>query len=190
MTGSGQPAAMGVVGAGHGADALRARRAPDLRAGARGAAGRPARRARGATSRRALLLAASLLAACSSVEAVGSAHVAGPQARSYDPDSTWYIYSDVWGFTFFAKLPVVAGDIERVGKLAWFRTTVNLPGCVRLLEGAAAAFGADELHELTADVYSEWCMLCFWLPEARASAIITRPSALRKIAPLEPPARR
>jgi hypothetical protein len=136
-------------------------------------------------------LALSLSApGCSHVEVVGSDRLQAPGQPGNDPDCTWYLASDVWGYLLFGKVPLVSGDIDHPGTLAWFRTTTNLEGCIRLVEDAAGPLGADELREVHTDILSQWVFLGFWLPEARATAVATRRPALHALPPLEPPAPR
>lgn len=130
------------------------------------------------------LLTASLLTGCAEVEV--STELRPHTVNGHDPDSTWHLHANVWGYYLLAKIPLITGSVDEPGRLAWFTDTVNQPGVTRLLGDAASALGVDELRDVQSMVTSNWLLLVLWLPECWATATVTRPPALKEIPPLEP----
>ena len=91
-----------------------------------------------------LLLA---LGGCASVQVGTGTRVVSP-GQGADPDQTWQIHANVWGYYFFAKLPLATGSTDNVGMWTFFTDTVNADAITRLLGDAAVALGADELRDL------------------------------------------
>ncbi len=130
------------------------------------------------------LLLALPLGACAEVEV--STELGPTPVNGGDPDSTWHVHANVWGYYLLAKVPLVTGSVDAPGRLAWFTDTVSQPGVTRLLGDAASALGADEVEDLHSLVSSSWLLLVLWLPECWATATLRRAPALKEIPPLGP----
>jgi hypothetical protein len=107
-----------------------------------------------------------------------------------DPDHTWQLHANVWGYYVFAKLPGATGSIDHPGTWVWFTDTVNTEAITRLLGDAATALGATELRDVEVVVHSDWFAGPLWIAEAWGSAVATAPPDRHEVPPLLPPSQR
>ena len=99
----------------------------------------------------ALCLMASLIAlvGCSSINTTQNLN--GQKLTLGTEESIANINVDTWGL-YFLWMPMITGDMEKIGSVAWFKDTVTLDNAVGVATKKAKELGATKSVDMTSSV--------------------------------------